>query len=62
MAHTCMYDAWAAYDVQAFGTRLDSQLRRPASEATIENKTKAISYADHRWTYSPENGLFLIDK
>ena len=46
--HTSTYDAWAAYDGVAKGTRLGSQLRRPAAERTLANKTKAISYAAHR--------------
>ena len=45
---TCMYDAWVAYDEKAIGTRLGGKLRRPASERTIENKNKAISYASYR--------------
>src|ERR1700694_187862 len=48
MAHTCMYDAWAAYDPVAVGTRLGSQLRRPLDEANATNKKKAISYAAYR--------------
>jgi len=48
MTHTCMYDAWAAYDPVASGTRLGSRLRRPVSEATMANKRKAISYAAYR--------------
>jgi len=46
--HTATYDAWAAYDGVAKGTRLGSQLRRPSAERTPANKTKAISYAAHR--------------
>ena len=45
---TCMYDAWAAYDGQATGTRLGDRLRRPAAERTPANKDKAISYAAYR--------------
>jgi hypothetical protein len=48
MAHTCMYDAWAAYDRVAVGTRLDKKFRRPVSESTATNKKKAISYAAYR--------------
>ena len=33
-----MYDAWAAYDDKAVGTRLSGKLRRPAEERTIANK------------------------
>ncbi|MBS1152024.1 MAG: Alkaline phosphatase, partial [Myxococcaceae bacterium] len=45
---TGMYDAWAAYDEKAVGTRLGGKLRRPAKERTAENKHKAISYASYR--------------
>jgi Domain of unknown function (DUF6851) len=48
VVHTCMYDAWAAYDSQAVGTQLSNALRRPASERTEANKQKAISYAAFR--------------
>src|SRR5260221_11637209 len=40
---TAMYDAWAAYDAKAVGTRLGGKLRRPANERTPKNKAKAIS-------------------
>jgi hypothetical protein len=46
--HTATYDAWAAYDAVAKGTRLGSQLRRPAAERTLANKEKAISYAAYK--------------
>ena len=46
--HTATYDAWAAYDGVAKGTRLGSTLRRPTAERTLENKSKAISYAAFR--------------
>ncbi len=45
---TAMYDAWAAYDDEAVGTRLHGQLRRPAKERTQANKEKAIAYAAYR--------------
>src|SRR5438477_6843724 len=48
IVHTCMYDAWAAYDERAVGTQLQGALRRPASERTLANKEKAISYAAYR--------------
>ena len=48
VAHTAMYDAWAAYDGQAVGTRLGATLRRPANERTDANKQRAISYAAYR--------------
>jgi hypothetical protein len=40
-----MFDAWAAYDARALGTRYGGMLRRPAPERTLENKNKAISFA-----------------
>jgi hypothetical protein len=48
IAHTCMYEAWAAYDRKAVGTVLGASLRRPARERTLANKTEAVSYAAYR--------------
>ena len=48
IVHTAMYDAWAAYDPTAVGTRLGGSLRRPAAERTDANKSQAISYAAYR--------------
>jgi hypothetical protein len=48
IVHTCMYDAWAAYDERAVGTQLHRALRRPAAERTLSNKEEAISYAAYR--------------
>jgi hypothetical protein len=48
IAHTCMFDAWAAYDRRADGTRFGGTLRRPTPERTPANKTSAVSYAAHR--------------
>lgn len=45
---TSMYDAWAAYDEKAVGTRLGDKLRRPAQERTLENKRTAIAFATYR--------------
>src|SRR5262245_8963467 len=45
---TAMYDAWAAYDDKAVGTRLGGTLRRPKAERTQANKEKAIAYATYR--------------
>ncbi len=42
---TAMFDAWAAYDNKAVGTRLGAKLRRPREERTEERKRAAISYA-----------------
>ena len=48
VVHTAIFDAWAAYDVRALGTRLGSSLRRPAAERTLANKNKAISFAAYK--------------
>jgi hypothetical protein len=48
IVHTCMFDAWAAYDEKAVGTQLTGALRRPAPERTQANKERAISYAAYR--------------
>jgi len=48
IVHTSMYDAWAAYDPTAVGTRLGASLRRPAAERTVASKSMAISYAAYR--------------
>jgi hypothetical protein len=48
IANTCMYDAWAAYNERAVSAQLGVALRRPASERTIADKEKAISYAAYR--------------
>jgi hypothetical protein len=55
---TAMYDAWAAYDEKAVGTRLGDKLRRPKSERTAANKEKAIAYA----TYRAMLNVFAEDK
>jgi hypothetical protein len=50
--HTATYDAWAAYDSVAKGTRLLGSLRQPADQRTgqlgLDNKSKAISFAAYR--------------
>jgi hypothetical protein len=48
ITHTCMYDAWAAYDSTANATVLGGRLRRPAAEHTEANKQKAMSFAAYR--------------
>jgi hypothetical protein len=58
---TSVYDAWAAYNEKAVGTRLGSSLRRPTAEHTEDNKKKAIAYASHQalmFVY-PESKEFL---
>jgi hypothetical protein len=42
---TAMYDAWAAYDNKADGTRLKGRLRRPGRERTTGNKSIAVGQA-----------------
>jgi hypothetical protein len=48
IVHTCIFDAWAAYDHHALGTRLGGALRRPAGERTVANMNTAISFAAYR--------------
>src|SRR5262249_18061344 len=48
IVHTCIYDPWSAYDSRVVGTQLGASLRRPRSERTISNKSKAISFAAYR--------------
>ena len=48
ITHTAMFDAWAAYDGKAVGTRLGGSLRRPAAERTPANKNEAVSYGAYR--------------
>jgi Domain of unknown function (DUF6851) len=45
VVHTAVYDAWAAYDPVAVGTRLGGNLRQPTAERTQANKEKAVSFA-----------------
>jgi hypothetical protein len=45
MVHTAIYDAWAAYDPLAVGTRLGAKLRQPQAERIQANKDKAVSFA-----------------
>jgi len=64
IAVTAMYDAWAAYDAKAVGTRLGGKLRRPPAERTQANKEKAIAYATHRALVElyPEDAKWLDDQ
>jgi hypothetical protein len=48
IAHTCIYDAWAAYDHRAVGTRLGGALRQPPPQRTLANRKRAISFAAFR--------------
>jgi len=61
---TSMYDAWAAYDDKAVGTRLGGTLRRPRHERTQRNKETAISYAAYRSLLDvyPEDSVWIRDQ
>jgi uncharacterized protein DUF6851/vanadium-dependent haloperoxidase-like protein len=61
---TAMYDAWAAYDEKAVGTRLGGKLRRPATERTQANKEAAIAYACYRALRDvyPEDAAWLAEQ
>src|SRR6266511_3581458 len=48
IVHTCMYDAWAAYDRVAVGTRVGGALRRPPGQRTLDNQVEATSHAAYR--------------
>jgi hypothetical protein len=58
VVHTAMYDAWAAYDDRATGTRLGGLLRRPPAERTNAHKRQAVSHA----AYSTLVDLFGTEK
>jgi hypothetical protein len=58
IAHTCIFDAWAAYDKRAVGTQFGDELRRPKRERTLANKNEAISFAAYRALVD----LFALDK
>jgi hypothetical protein len=45
VVHTAIYDAWAAYDPVAVGTRMGAGLRQPAADRTLDNKNRAVSFA-----------------
>ena len=48
IVHTAIFDAWAAYDHRAVGTRLSGSLRRPPRERTLANMNAAISFAAYQ--------------
>ncbi|MFP2924834.1 vanadium-dependent haloperoxidase [Pyxidicoccus sp. 3LG] len=64
IALTAMYDAWAAYDDKAVGTRLGGSLRRPRAERTQANREKAIAYATYRALVfvHPSDRVFIEDQ
>jgi len=45
VVHTCMFDAWSAYDSTAVPTRPHLRWRRPEAERTAEEKAEAVSFA-----------------
>ncbi len=57
IVHTCMYDAWAAYDDRARGTEFGIKLRQPYRMRSLQNKEEAISFA----AYRAVNDLFPQD-
>jgi hypothetical protein len=48
IVHTCMYDAWAAYDPVARGTQLGVSLRQPQRERKARHTREAVSSAAYR--------------
>jgi hypothetical protein len=46
--NTCTYDAWAAYDLKARGTRYGSGLRAPRESRSAAHKQQAVAYAGYR--------------
>jgi hypothetical protein len=63
IAHTCIYDAWAAYDHKAVGTRLGGTLRQAPPERTLANRKQAISFAAYRAAVDlfPESTTTVFD-
>jgi hypothetical protein len=49
IVHTCMYDAWTAYDERAVGTQLGGALRRPAPERTLAVLRQHPAVDELRW-------------
>ena len=45
ITHTCMYDAWAAFDTVADGVHWPAPLRQPDGTHTDANKAEAVSFA-----------------
>lgn len=48
IVHTCMYDAWAAYDPVARATRPGVRLRQPPHERKVRHRHEAVSFAAYR--------------
>jgi hypothetical protein len=51
IVHTAIYDAWAAYDSVAVGTRLGAKLRQPEAERTRPTRTRR-SASPPTWSWS----------
>lgn len=48
VVHTCIYDAWAAYDARALAVHSGNGLRRPSAQRTDANRAEAVSFAAYR--------------
>lgn len=61
---TAVFDAWSRYDSVADPVYLQKADRRPASERTLANKEKTISYAAYRtmMTYYWSDSIMLTQK
>lgn len=61
IVNTCTFDAWAAYDDKARGTRYGTRLKAPKLAQTDANKQKAVAYAAYRALsdlYPSEQSMF----
>jgi hypothetical protein len=61
VVNTCAFDAWAAYDPKARGTRFGGDLKAPAGQRTEANKEEAVAYAAYRAAvdlFPSEKGMF----
>jgi hypothetical protein len=63
IVHSCIYDAWAAYDRVALGTRLGGALRQAPGQRTLPNQVEALSFAAHDAAVDlfPASRLSLFD-
>ena len=63
IVHTCMYDAWAAYDPVALGTHLAERSARRRPRGLAANRAEAVSFAAFRALADlfpqDENAVFL---
>jgi len=61
---TAMFDAWAAYDDVAVGSRLGASLRRPPAERTLAHRERAIAQASFRALVGvyPEDAAWLAEQ